>query len=540
MKLLLLLLSLAAFQYFAASAEFGRPENFSFHLFAPQLLTSALLAVVLVWYCSSAADTRKSSAVKELLLFFVIAIGVHFRREVFFYWDEWLVLERYKNMGAGGVIYTHNEHFLPIFFYFYFLLAKFFGIHYLRYVVVGLFFHALNACLLRTFICRLIPQTTVAQRAGLVLACFYLVNAAHAEVLHWAFELSVVICQTVILWSMICLFDYFRTGDRSKLFHIAIGILVTPFIFGGGFTLPAILMGLTILAPSISFSKQNLLRAVPLVNVLIGAAVCAGIFYFHFRELTPVAETKFVFNRNTLEALWHYILVGAELGAILRGLGLFPSLGLEGPRELYERSHGPTVDPELHYAWAGFWVSVVIVVVSLLCSKDRRATIKLWLLGQLLMLLTFLLPALVRVKIGIFQSLALRYQYGALIGLCVMLTPLAVAWYEEDEGRMRLIFRSVLGVAATCSIAVQLFLGSSFTYFTNVGRTNRAYIAELTKWRVSLATPPDITANNLFEQIAAGKYPPPPIAPPVLSPAFDTRRAYTVLGFLAPQTFEPK
>lgn len=83
---------------------------------------------------------------QRYLYFFLASLLVHFRHDVYFYFDEWTLLNVFQQQNIFS--YRHNEHYLPIFFWFFKLETKLFGLNYWLYLLVSNLIHAFNALMI--------------------------------------------------------------------------------------------------------------------------------------------------------------------------------------------------------------------------------------------------------------------------------------------------------------------------------------------------------------------------------------------------------
>jgi hypothetical protein len=472
-----------------------------------RMVICVLLAFFLVfWLKGSVIEAQTSLSDFALVLFFV-ALAVHFRTDVFFYWDEWHVLERFGKMGFPGIIYTHNEHFLPLFFGFFFVESRFFQDMYFLYILLSVALHTLNALLLVSLLKRLAGEHKRAEAVSRFIAFLYMLSALHSEVLNWAFEQSVLGAQALTLILLCAGLDTIRWGTFRKLWLTAVLVAIVPFVFGNGFIAIvqlALVVSLSCLAidrgaddrPFFEIFEERLRRGFVLF-------VCCAVFlllpvflYIHYKEGAGhgIAQAKPFADP---QALFSYLFVGSQLGTVLRGMGLFPSLQLNAAGAMLQKlsavypeaRHGQL--PDMFFAGLGFCLSLALLCTSL-CSRARVKYFCLWLLGQLFILSALVLPSFGRWQFGTDQSLSLRYHSQALVGFCIMLLPVFLLLFgsNKDKPRLPAFFSSFITSFALLFIGAhifaQLYLSLKFDSFTENGIKNHIFAEQLWQWRTKL------------------------------------------------------
>lgn len=494
----------------------------------PGALIAPLLCLVIV---SLVLMLRRLTAGLHPSFFTVllaVVIGVHLRTPLFYFWDEWHVLERFLERGAAGAIYTHNEHFLPLYFFYYFLQSTVFGDAYLLLILSGLLLHSVNCWLLARFLARLSGLAGAgSSRGAKVLALLYALSPLHGEVLQWAFEQSVLLAQLVSLLGFHAVLSYCESRRMRFLFGIAIAALSAPLFFGNTFNfLPQCLLLACALVASGSASLRSSARRVLAVGVsaLIGVACAAGLYLLNTDGAGHGVKDADL-GHNPLESAL-YAIVGGELGTVLRGLGLFPSLEASAPALLLGEGG------ELQGAALGFLASLALLALSWGKHGARKA-LAFWLLGQGMILSAFALPALGRWHLGLAQSLSLRYQYGALVGLAVMVLPLfgQAAHASPASFAVPNRWRSFLGtLLLSAHLGAALAMGYLFRYFTDQAVPNEIFVDELRAWSEVMANAPGGWEN--YEARGTTYVGLQPLMPLTLTPGRHPSEIYRVLNYL--------
>lgn len=425
------------------------------------LMTSAALVLP---FATRALEDRKLFFV--WLLFFVFTEAVFFQSCLFFNWDEWHVLVRFQERGLPGVIYRHNEHFLPVFFLAYFIESKVMQGNYALMLHLSYAIHALNTLLFLLILEKVLPQTKKYSAMLILLGLGYAVSGLHGETLHWAFELCVLLSIQVFAWSLLIIYGKREDGrlSRRQLFGLFLLSVLSPLLFGNGFVLLPI-VGMfawyreyALLGSSFFASIR---RSIPAVLASLAGMVPPVLGYHFYQEGAGhvVQESRLFAN---IPELLNYIFVGTQVGTLLRGLGLVPNLEMFVSLRLPEFMLTPAVRPEIILADIGAGISVAILF---LCGMRKNWS--LWVLAQLFLCVCLILPALGRWEHGVQQSLALRYHSMMLFGLLMLLAALGSRYWGK-------VFRVLL----LLWLGVQGTLALRYDYFVLLGRGVRLSIEE--------------------------------------------------------------
>jgi len=512
-------------------------------LIALPLATGALLFFFL--FVAQASNLKFAA----FLLFSTFV--VHFRQEVFFYWDEWHVLMRYAKMGWGGAIYTHNEHFLPLFFAFYQGLARALGDYYLLFIFISLCIHSLNACLLARLLERLAGDWSHRREASRLLAFLFALSALHAEALQWAFEASLLLAQTTCLYGLLQAWDGVTTRSPKKLFVGALSCGLSPLFFGNGFATAFQLAAVLCLGALFvetqgrdSHARARLKKrfrwcfAALSSSAFVFAGVAALYIYFRDGSGHTVEDARPFEN---LDAVVEYLIVGTGLGTILRGIGLYPILQpAAAPIALthllpwipFLDSYKAT--PDLVFGWIGILTAFVLLLVS--CTRGQAAkTLRITAIGLVFMVSALLLPAFGRWQLGAQQSLSLRYHYPALCGLCIFLLPLFCRMLRLAYEKHNRLLTSGLISILTLSVCAQLSAAAFFHHFTAAGRSNREFISQMQSWNEFRTASPKKISWEGHKTKSSGLQ---PLMPPNLTPGMHPDDIAKVIHWLSPDKYQ--
>lgn len=399
--------------------------------------------------------------------------------ELFYYWDEWSMLNRFSKIGIKAIWTPHNEHSLPLFFALYWLETTLAGSHYFWLLIISIACQVLNAVLTLKFI-RL--HTSLSQISERLLLTAFIFSALATEVLQWAFVQCISLCLTCVLLALIGGTNYYRTGRIRQLFHTGLAAVAAPLFFGNGFIVLPLLIA--VLCLSLFFQKSESSEAFQGGRIvkLLSATTIATALSVAFYLLTKPANASFSHTAGSSNPLDHigeilnYIFVGSQAGTIARGLGILPGLGNGAPGAITATLSLP-VEPLFFFAMLGLAVNLGLLLFYLL--KLEQSALFFWLLGQIFILSSFALPALGRYDLGTLQAMSLRYHAFALPGLIFLLTPLAQFFSGKNWS---VAGRSVVFVLLSIFFSLQFFMKGRMSDFQEYGAANRSFIARLEQW----------------------------------------------------------
>ena len=94
---------------------------------------------------------------------------VHYRANLFYNWDEWVILDRFLNNGFSEALRRHNEHFLPLYFGIYFSEVNFFLKLYDGLILFSLLILVINSWLVSKILALLSPFSHLPSAVYLIL-----------------------------------------------------------------------------------------------------------------------------------------------------------------------------------------------------------------------------------------------------------------------------------------------------------------------------------------------------------------------------------
>ena len=499
------------------------PASRTIALFAAGLLAFALLVL-----CRSAHFAGLSTA-KLLLLFFVVSFGVHFRISAFLFWDEIYLLEQFMRRGGfSGVIYRHNEHFLPLFFSWFYAQCCLFGDSYSLMLLVSNIIHALNGVLLAALLERLIPERPGLRTAARITALLFLISGLHAETMQWAFEQCLLLAQTATFLAMLAAIEFVRSGQARFALGAAAATAIAPLLFANGFiAAPQIALLLVLISHPLLSNRQRLLRTVTVLAVIgLATLIPIGLYLIFKKGVGSGIDNARPFE--DLQKLFDYLLVGTQLGGVLRGLGLFPFFANTDPASLLT---GPDRPEPLLATW-GFLASLALLTYSL-WKRPRGEAFRIWSLGQLIIITSMLLPAFGRWQYGMEQSLSLRYHYATIVGLAILLFPLLAGSALSTNIQKRRAAPTLGAALLILYFAVQLKAGNNYLV-TPFGPTHRAYAAQLRDWNINLRALGAVTSYEAAGTALEGQH---PLHPHSFTSQRHPDEVYRALNWLDPERY---
>jgi len=405
------------------------------------ILTAFLLSLTLVRY-----SQYKPKGIELYLFFFLLASLVHYRGNLFFRADEWHFLERFKEHGLSAIFISHNEHFIPVFSLFYYLESIFFSAEYRFYIATSILLHALNAYLLYkllSLLCVNLCANLCAKKTPLcalphLSAALYTISGLHMEVLQWAIGQTILLCTTFLLFGFISALQYLFSSKQIYLARLAICSTLAPLCFGLGFLFTPFLCLILILFPRVysqgatlansSFFDHSFSR-IKLIAIAFFAQLIAFCLFYTFRngaghKLDP---SKFPLASDILE----FSLIGGLSGSITRGLGLLWYEVGGTPSLIRMTSFIGMPLNEYSGAVCGILLSIVIVLITLVISNDRKSSLSSMTFGYSIIFLSLFFIALGRASFGLSYAFSPRYHSLPMIGLLFFLLPIILAAFNK-------------------------------------------------------------------------------------------------------------
>ena len=442
----------------------------------------------------------KQSNFSFLGLFVLIAL-TFFRSELFFYFDEWFVIERYRTHGDEIIWGLHNEHFIPGFKLVFLTQLKLFAENYYPYLFFSYFIHLANSFLLY----KIFKKLGAANELALLMVTVFALSSLHAEVMSWAFEQSLLLSSFFMFSCLLFSIDYFETNNRTSLLGAFFAAAMPAFFFANGFIV-ILLVGVIALkyfTEGTRFSQVGRLLAV----VLAGLLVPLVSYYLVGAFGVSITGEEYPLLYRSVRSI-KYIGYGIFLGTIARGSGLYPGLEFGSARAIFSRleeyatpehpnfgnpaiSSSNLSDPENWFLFLGIALVIVLSLYYLFKKEKQDKATLLFILGGLWMVAVFLLPAWGRSMFGVGQSQYLRYQYLALPGFLIMLMPLLAGLIKRPK---------FFAVLAFVYFSAHFYHGAKFDYFSVRGAQSRDYLEVLEQDFKAAPAPVDAIVIDLYKE----------------------------------------
>ncbi len=459
---------------------------------APLLFFSALVLVAsLIFFLRGGLAQRRFYV---FVFFLVFSLSWQFSRDASFFSDDWHLLSIVSAEGLSSLWNSYSGHLMPVTY----------GLIYLQYICfqdysgflfVSLFLHALNALLVYALIHALITDPQGAAQRG-VLPCIcgflYLSSALHGESTQWLSTQGSLLgffCTLSAMTSALC---YLRGEQRQYLGLSLLSAFLAPLCFASGILASPWVFLLLLYALISDTIPPNARSRAGRLFVAHGLILFSSLALYHF---AAGGQKTASFTIEWLPTIAQYAFVGGYLATFLRAsgfAGVYEAVGGEVNRHL------------LLGSCFGLLLSLGLLAVyykvsggrrSKGSSKQFRQDLCLWLLGQALMFLPYVLIAFGRIRLGNFfgvsQALVFRYHTFTLLGFCVCLVPL-VRWicerpqYESQSSNYKR--HALFILILVLQQMFQLQLAAEHSFIREDGYRTRIYLAQLLDWERELAS----------------------------------------------------
>ncbi len=492
------------------------------------LLPSLILCSLVLVFLFSQYYWKPAPRLAALCFLFLTACAVHFRRDVYFHFDEWFFLGRLFEGGLSSLFVSHNEHVIPVFSLLYLLEYKLFGQQYGGWTLVSIALHCSNALLISKLVQNLnraLPQRVL---IGRTLAFLYLISFLHSAAIQWALCQSSLLAVAFFLLAANLSFEYLRQGTRSKLYLFATTWFLSMLSFGVVFSGIVLLPLLAVLYCRKNGGVQAQLGSLSQYSAaLLSPLLLTGLLYYLFRDGSGLSlEERPAFE---LSKLSDYVIAGSQFGTIARGTGLLPFpdfLALTQVKSLL--AFGQQTN-----AWFAVGVGLLANMFFLLYAllhRERKDSLLCWAIAQAFICIPFLLIGVGRLRWGPEHAISLRYQALPSIGLVLLVLPLVrdcIVSLSERPTRLK------IGSAVSVLILyvfTQLYGGWRFQHFRHSGYLMNTFVSQLEDWAQVLAAhnfdPGSEKAYRAPGSTSAGMHPvsfygapDPKLRPPELHPA---------------------
>jgi hypothetical protein len=412
------------------------------------------------------------------LTLFILTISIHFKWTPYFYFDEWHIFQRFSEKSFFEAInYTHNEHYLPLFFLFYYFEAKILGDFYPLYLLVSCFLISYAGYVLN----ELLQELDFKKTTSRFLSIIFCVSSLNAEIAQWSLEQCISLSAITGLWAIIFVLRYFKNKNFKNLIYSSFCLLISPFFFGGGFTYLPIVWLFSFLF--VFFKSKDILSKDYLLKAFVLTAVFSLVPFSLYSKYKDTSTGHRVDEESFFEEkvkLTNYFFQGTGFGSILRPLGFYPLLSIRSPQEVIQEATGVNfskISPRKFVILSSLFGFGLIASIYLFFLRRRylkaNDVMFHFFSGMGFLSMFFILLALGRWKLGENQSLSLRYQFQALPGLLIAIAPFIEYLISKQ---LSILYRVISLGTLLIWVSIQLCALEDFRYFQFNGDLDRIYI----------------------------------------------------------------
>ncbi len=456
---------------------------------------------------------------KLFLLYLAIGLGIYFRKDAFFQFDELHVLERLHINSDLGFFSPHNEHFIPLFLVVYKIQNLLFGDAYSPYLIVCALLHAINGLLIVRLLSEVTPDSSLYKNVRHAIGFLFIISGFHGEILEWGMSQCILLSQLFSLLAIIYGLRHARSGEKKDFVIFFFSGLAAPLFYGRAMLLPFELLLVYLLA---RYQSAKSTQWPGTKRVLFGAVaffmVSVALYLTHRHGSGSNVDQAA--TSPALLPILAYAIYGVSLGTILRGLGLVPIVNIHSLEPFMPWWLADDILPSV-LAGLGILLSLFLLL------HYRRRQIPgiskpwmFWFCGVGIMFLNLLLIAVGRYQLGYGQALSPRYHYAPLIGLALALYPILAAWLSRWSNlSLSKALLSTAGVLLFLHFASELWLNMNYIFYPKNGYHMREYVTELKDWkRVRTANLPGSESEG-FQPFLYGGDPHNPVGgAPLLHP----------------------
>lgn len=427
-------------------------------------LVIALFSSALCYWLFLAYGIAESKPALFFLMLWIAVVTMFARADLFFYMDEWHLMQRLHDHGWSSAFQAHNEHFIPLFFLSYFLQLELFRDFYLGFILISAALLAFAGILCGKVAASFSPRP---QAVAPLIAIGFSISALHSETVAWAMvqgALYVFILRSITILGAL---HYLRTGESRGALVSAIAALLSPLFFGAGLLAFSDVFLVAIFARF--FIPVTTVRIIKILAALILPFIIVMTLYATAPNSSVAISTSQPFS---LSAYLHYVSLGTILGAITRGLGFWPFAELSSGNQFL------AFLASLLAACALFFIPKRFAIPRLLPTL---------LFGILLTSGVFFLTGIGRASSGPTQALAMRYCSLALLGVCILVLPLLQCLLQLREQKNA---RHFVALLALLFVSSQVYLTTNFNYYWKQGALTRDFLDQVNDWNKTVGRIP--------------------------------------------------
>jgi len=329
---------------------------------------------------------------RQLLLYvatFTAVVWVQKPSRFSFFGDSWDVLYLYL-IDPRVILQPHNEHFIPIFKFLYFIQYKVFGAHHLGYMLVLYALHAFAAVL----IYRIATQMQLSETAAIAAALIFAFDSAAWEVTGWSFEQQFALG---VVFSLATL-DVFLRGAPNRRALVWVAVLSLIGYWAGGpiglvmaLAIPAYWVILAIAGDEVTWeSVPSVLLALWLPAAFYYVTVRLSVHFTSKLAFHPIAYPKIHLHLRDLSPMLDFSFFGTAWGIILPSLTFIHS----------QQTSSATV------------ILIIVAAVAAISYRELSPRERTWFwLLVFIMSGAYMVISIGRLQYGVPAAAASRYQY---------------------------------------------------------------------------------------------------------------------------------
>jgi hypothetical protein len=440
------------------------------------------------------------------LLFFFLALAWMFSGDASYFSDDWHLLSNLSEHGLSSLWTPYSGHFMPIVYFLFYLQYSLFA-DYSSFLIVSLFIHAVNSMLVARLVYAILSigegegsEQAQLKQVALICGFLYLSSGLHGESTQWVSTQGSLLSLFLMLSAILSALHYIDREQMAYLVLSSICALAAPLCFASGIlAAPWVILFLLYL---IFFSSRITLNRPRICKTFVAhlMILLLSVSFYLFSAKDQVAAA---FRVEWLTEIALYSFVGSCLATFFRGSGLASlyevfSQSDVGSHPIYISSFSLLISLSL---------LLIYYVLSHFLDKDRKALrfredFGLWLLGQLLMFLPYVLIALGRLRLGnyfgVTQALVQRYHTLSLLGFVIAILPLVRVsvslLLHSKRSRYRLRIAFIMFVLVFQQSA-QLELAREHSFIREDGYRTRIYLDQLQDWRNRIELSADFASS---------------------------------------------
>ncbi len=408
------------------------------------------------------------------LFFYLIPFAWHAGSRAYFFGDDFMYFEQFKEGWIPTLLYRHNEHILPVFSSLLKTQFSIFGDWYTAYAYLSLLLLGGVSHLLFHVLREIGTHSNVQSGVALLVCMLFLLSGLHTETLQW------ITCQSTLfslIFRLACyssILSYLKSREKKHLVLAGLSAVSAPLCFAGAFTLPFEIIALMYVVKNRGSNVKG--RSIALsFGVVCLAMVAAALPYLILMNMPGTGLRLAQASTPGFFLSLRYTLFGSYFGTLLRGLGVIPIVTISEGYHLL-----PTLASIMgSFDRLGSLLGLLITLLAYIsCAKrlKEHGLTRFFLFAQLLLLLPFIISSIGRTRFGVDYALQMRFHSVSLLGLTFALYCIFNC--------ARLLERKDWIVYALLSahLFAQQQLMDGMQFFTQRGPRMKSFVEQIEHW----------------------------------------------------------